>query len=269
MIGLANSIGWRGGFMVLGGIGLLWSAAWLLWFRPPAAVLQGSIRGRQPVAITDRWGTILARPAFWACVAGAAFTIPIIHISSTWIPTFLVQAWRLPPLAQGFAVYLFLIYLGLDVGFLGGGAAVSYLIHKGLRVTQARKLVMLVAAGLMLAAAAVPLAPSAEAAVLLVFLVNTGRAAWGAIFLAFNQDIAPARVGMIAAIMGCIGSLAGAFLIWGIGVISQAHGFGIPFLMIAGLAVLGVVPVLLVRWDGVESSPVAPKASLAEVNVKG
>jgi hypothetical protein len=75
---------------------------------------------------------------------------------------------------------------------------------------------------------------------------------------------------MIAALMGCIGSLAGAFLVWGLGIISRAHGFGVPFLMIAGLAALGLVPVLLVRWDGVEViSPPAPRAVLAEVNAKG
>jgi hypothetical protein len=174
------------------------------------------------------------------------------------------------PLGQTFAWYLFFIYLGLDVGFLGGGAAVSYLIHRGLRVALARKIVMFLAGGLMLCAALVPLAPSAEVAVLLVFLVNTGRAAWGAIFLAFNQDVAPARVGMIAAIMGCIGSLNAAGLIWAIGAISKTHGFGIPFLMIAGLALLGLLPVLLVRWERDESPlPMAAGAGLAEANVKG
>ncbi len=101
----------------------------------------------------------------------------------------------------------------------------------------------------MLAAAAVPFSPSAGGAVLLVFLVNAGRAAWGAVFLAFNQDISPERVGMIAAIMGCIGALAAALLIWAIGIVSQAHGFRLTFLGIAALAVVGVIPVLLVHWD--------------------
>ncbi len=252
MIGLANNIGWRAGFGVLAAIGLLWAWAWLLWFRPPAAVLYGTIRKDQPPTAKDQWRTILASPAFWACVAGAACTLPIIHISTSWTPRFFEQAWGLP-FDQGFGTYLFFIYLGLDVGFLGGGAAVSYLIHHGWTVTQARKLIMLGSGGLMLAAAAVPWAPRAEVAVLLVFLLNTGRAAWGAIFLAFNQDLAPGRVGMMAAIMGCIGALAGALLIVVIGMISKAHGFSIPFGMIAGLAILGLVPVLLVRWESEES----------------
>jgi sugar phosphate permease len=261
MFGLADTVGWRVGFMLLGGVGLFWALAWVLWFRPPVEVLYGSRNSSRP---QEPWSEILTAPGFWACIVGAACTIPIIHISASWIPTYFVQAWGLP-LDRGFALYLFLMYFGLDVGFLGVGAAVTYLIRRGCTVTRARKIVMLLSGLLMLLAAAVPLTRSAEAAMILVFLLNTGRAAWGAIFLAFNQDIAPQRVGMIAGIMGCIGSLVGALLIWAIGAISNVAGFDIPFIMIGTLAIAGVIPVLLVRWEtakpptlvNVESTPAA------------
>ncbi len=251
MISLANSLGWRTGFVILGAIGFVWAAAWLSWFRPPAAVLKGSIGKDRPLPAEDRWSTIFSSPGFWACIAGAAFTIPIIHISSSWIPTYFVQRWGLS-LTAGLAIYLFFIYLGLDLGFMGGGAAVSYLIRRGFSVARARKIVMIASAGLMLAAAAVPLAPSAPAAVILIFLLNMGRASWGAIFLAFNQDIAAGRVGMIAGIMGCIGAFSGALLVWLIGIISKTSGFDIPFVMVAGLALLGLLPVVMVTWDNTE-----------------
>jgi MFS transporter, ACS family, D-galactonate transporter len=262
MIGLAHTVGWRVGFMLLGGVGLIWALAWTIWFRPPADILYGGgghARAKEP------WQKILTAPPFWACVIGAACTIPIIHISSSWIPTYFVQAWGLR-LDRDFALYLFLIYFGLDVGFLGGGAAVSYFIRQGKSVARARKIVMLVSALLMLLAAAVPLAPSAAWAIVLVFLLNTGRAAWGAIFLSFNQDVSPERVGMIAAIMGCIGSLVGAVLIWAIGAISQSAGFNVPFIMIGLLAFIGAIPVLLVRWEKMEP-PVVFKVEPAPVAV--
>jgi ACS family hexuronate transporter-like MFS transporter len=251
MVGLTNSIGWRYGFMILGGVGLVWSAAWLAWFRPPAEVLRPSASRVTEVDARDRWSAILTSPAFWACILGAALTIPVIHISAAWIPTYFVQRWDLQ-INQGFALYLFLIYLGLDVGFLAGGGAVSWLIRQGLTVAQARKSVMLISGILMTAAALVPFAPSAPVAVLLVFLLNAGRAAWGAIFLAFNQDIAPGRVGIIVAIMGCIGSLSAALLIWLIGVVSKSYGFDVPFFMIAGLAALGFIPAVVVRWESTQ-----------------
>ncbi len=247
MIGLANSIGWRAGFMILGAIGLVWAAGWVAWFRPPEALLTGIARGGT-LSEADCWSTILRSPKFWGCVVGAMFGIPILHISSSWIPTYFVQEWKLP-LSAGLGLYLFLIYLGLDVGFIGGGAAVSFLVRRGLAVGRARKVVLVISTALMLAAAAVPWAPSVAAAVALVFLLNAGRASYGANFLAFNQDIAPGRVGMMAGVMGAVGAFSGALLVWAIGVISKTAGFKLPFLMVGCLAMLGVIPLLAVRWD--------------------
>jgi len=126
---------------------------------------------------------------------------------------------------------------------------VRHLTRRGSSSASARKIVMGASSVLMLAAAAVPAARTVWTAVFLVFLLNMGRASWGAIFLAFNQDISAGRVGMIAGVMGCIGSLSGALLVWGIGIVSKASGFDTAFLMMAGLAVLGTLPVLLVDWS--------------------
>jgi sugar phosphate permease len=248
MIWLTNTIGWRYGFVILGGIGIVWAVAWLFWFRPPADILQGSRGGPRVLGEEDQWGVILRNPKFWSCVAGAAFAIPIIHISSAWVPTYFVQRWNMP-LSAGLGAYLLVIYLGLDFGFLGGGAAVSGLIRQGHSVVKARKIVMTVSTLLMLAAAAVPWAPNVWSAVLLVFTLNLGRASYGANFLAFNQDIAPGRVGMMAGTMGCIGAFSGALLVWTIGIVSKTAGFTVPFLMVGALAVLGLIPILLISWD--------------------
>jgi hypothetical protein len=102
---------------------------------------------------------------------------------------------------------------------------------------------------LMMAIGAAPWAPTVSAAVALIFLLEVGRAAFGANFLAFNQDIAPGRVGLIAGWMGAIGSFSGALLVWWIGVLSVGSGFKIPFLLVAGCALAGVAPLLLVDWD--------------------
>jgi len=246
MIWLSQTVGWRAGFVVLGGVGLVWAALWVAWFRPPAEVLRRSadVPGQQ----SQSWNQIFANPGFWACTLGAAFTIPIIHVAGAWTPTYLSQRWDLP-LGAALSAYLFVIYLGLDLGFIGGGALVRYLSGKLGSVAASRKLVMAISAGLMVFAAFVPFAQSVSVAVACVFLLNMGRASWGAIFLSFNQDIAPGRVGTIAGIMGCIGSLMGALLVWGIGIVSKESGFDVPFWTIAGLAVAGSIPMLMVKWE--------------------
>jgi len=246
MIWLANGFGWRTGFVALGTAGVIWAVAFYLWFRPAPSLMQGP---RSSAGLSkERWSAILRSPRFWSCAAGAAFTIPIIHITSAWVPTYFAQHWKLP-LAASLGGFLFIIYAGLDVGFIGGGALVRYLTGRGQSVARARKLVMAVSAVLILAAAVVPMASSPWIAVWLIFLMNVGRACWGAIFLSFNQDIAPGRVAMVAGVFGCIGSLAGAVLVWWIGIISKTHGFQIPFFMIGGLAVLGTIPLLLTAWS--------------------
>lgn len=247
MIWLANHWGWRTGFVILGLAGILWAFSFYLWFRPSQEVLYGPKRDG-PVDEADRWSIILRNPRFWSCAAGAAFTIPIIHVASAWIPTYFVQQWNMP-LAATLSGFLFLIYAGLDVGFIGGGALVRWLSRGGRPVVRARKTVMALSTVLMLAAALVPVAGSALMAVALIFLLNAGRASWGAIFLAFNQDIAPGRVAMIAGIYGCIGSLMGAILVWLIGIITKGASFNVPFLIIGGLAALGSLPVMLAHWE--------------------
>jgi sugar phosphate permease len=77
-------------------------------------------------------------------------------------------------------------------------------------------------------------------------------------------------VGIIVAIMGCIGSLSAALLIWLIGVVSKSYGFDVPFFMIAGLAALGFIPAVVVRWESTpptderEFHSSVPQATLQE-----
>jgi ACS family hexuronate transporter-like MFS transporter len=264
MIFLTGSIGWRYSFTMLGGVGSLWTLAWLAWFRPPASAVRATGKGRE-LTTQDQWSTILRSPRFWACVAGGAFATPIIHISSSWIPTYFVQQWNLP-MDAGLGIYLLIIYAGLDLGFLTGGAATTLLTRTGMPVGRSRKIVMTISTVCMLAAVAVPIAPTPKWAVLFVFLLNFGRASYGANYLAFNQEIAPNRVGMMAGIMGSIGAFSGALLVGVIGVISKTAGFRIPFFMVGALAVLGLLPILFVSWDHSEyGKPLVRPVRLEEV----
>ncbi len=247
MIWLANTVGWRTGFVILGGLGWLWASAWLAWFRPSADVLHGAKTGAVE-SRADQWNVIARSPRFWACVAGAAFAIPIIHVVSAWTATYFVQRWKLP-VDMRLGGYLFLTGIGRDLGFLLGGAAVTFLTRRRVAVGRARKLVLAVSMLLMAAVAALPWAPGVWAAVGLLLVLEVGRASYGANFLAFNQDIAPGRVGTIAGWMGAIGAFSGGSLVWLIGIISRGAGFTVPFLFVGSLAVLGTAPLLSVNWD--------------------
>lgn len=248
MIFLSSSIGWRGGFVVLGVMGIFWSLAFFLWFRPSEEVLYGNRVGGSPFGKADEWRVIGRNPKFWACIVSAMFGLPIIHVAGAWIPTYFVQTWNLS-LNKELATYLVLVYIGQDLGFIGGGALVSVLIRRGFSIGAARKIVCTAAVVLMLGAIAVPYAPAPLYAVAMIASLNMGRAAWGAIYLAFNQDIAPGRVAMMAGLFGAIGSFSAAIFTQIIGNISGDRGFGIPFMLIGCMAVLSLIPLLMVRWD--------------------
>ena len=248
MVFLINHIGWRSGFIILGSVGILWAMLWLLWFKAPESVLKGTQGGKILMTKEDSWSFILRNSKFWACTLGALFTIPIIHITGAWLPTYFVQQWHMK-LDVDLAIYLTLIYIGFDLSMIATGFIIRKLCGKGIEPGKARKYVLVAAAICMAFIGFISKSPTPLVAVAFAFLLNIGRAAFGSIFLSFNQEIASARVGTIAGIMGGIGALSGTFFVFLIGVISKSGGFKIPFIIISCLAIAGTIPMLLVNWD--------------------
>jgi MFS transporter, ACS family, hexuronate transporter len=248
IITLNNMVGWRVGFILLGVAGIIWAMFWISWFKPPEHILKGTVAGKQPLTKEDEWGTILKNPKFWACVTGAIMVIPIIHIVYSWITIYFVQVWNLK-LATDLAVYLLLASLGFEVGLYITGGVVSFFSRKGLKVGFLRKIMLVVAALAMFSIAFITKAPTPIFAVFLFFVLNLGRAAFGTIFLSFNQEISKAKVGFIAGLMGAIGSFSGAGLINLIGNISQGGNFSLTFIIVGTMGFIGCIPFLLINWD--------------------
>lgn len=248
MVFLINHVGWRVGFVILGAIGFIWASLWLFWFRAPESVLKGTQSGVKVLTKEDSWHYIFRNPKFWACTLGALFTIPIIHIMGAWLPTYFVQTWNMK-LNVDLAIYLTLIYIGFDLSMIGTGFLIRVMCGKGVKPGRARKYVLVFAGLLMALIGFISKSPVPIAAVGFAFLLNIGRAAFGSIFLSFNQEIAPARVGTIAGIMGGIGALSGTFFVLLIGLISKTGGFAVPFIIMSCMTIAGTIPLLLVNWD--------------------
>ncbi len=258
MILLHNTVGWRTGFVILGLLGMAWVMVWLSVFRPsPDHPVMATSRKRRP-SPSESWAAILRTPRFWACVAGAMFGIPIIHVAGAWLPTYFMQSWNLG-MKTDLAVYLTLIYLAFDVSLIVSGLLVRRAVRRGVPAGLARKRVLAVAGLLMGSVAFLFAAPTVGVAVALMFLLNLGRAAFGSIFLSFNQEIAPSRVGTIAGIMGAIGAFSGSALVYLIGKITTHGSFALPFAVVGVIGVVGTLALLAVNWD-VDSPPPTTKA---------
>jgi len=254
MILLHHTVGWRTGFIILGLLGAAWVVVWLIVFRPGSSHPLVSSAGRQRPPPSESWAKILRDRRFWACVGGATFGIPIIHVAGAWLPTYFAQSWKLG-METDLAVYLTLIYLAFDLSLIVSGLVVRAAIRRGVPSGLARKRVLAIAGLLMGSVAFIFAAPTVGFAVTLMLFLNLGRAAFGSIFLSFNQEIAPSRVGTIAGIMGAIGAFSGSGLVYLIGQLSSHGSFALPFAIVGVIGVIGTVALLVVSWD-IDDNPV-------------
>lgn len=250
MVWLFQKVGWRAGFVIVGGLGFLWSAGWLLFTRKglgDEASLGEPIRNSGESQDVS-WSQILRSPHFYAILTASAFANACLHFYTSWVATYLIQAYKLSYDLQ-LSFLLMLVYAGLDIGYLGGGAVVLPLVRQGWETRAARRLILVIGTLLMCAAAAIPWLPSALAAASVLCLVNIGRGAWGANFFTFTQEISPRKIAMLTGISGCTGALAGAVFVWLVGVLSKGRGFELPFTLLGIMPVLATLPLLLTRWE--------------------
>jgi MFS family permease len=94
----ATSLGWRGGFIALGGIGFLWLLASLLWFRKPA------ISSPAPVPTDRRPGglrVLLASRTMWGLLLTQGACVYSHYLFLTWLPSYLQLTRHLTILKTG------------------------------------------------------------------------------------------------------------------------------------------------------------------------
>ena len=220
---LVATVGWRGTFVAMGALALLWIAPWLAAYRPPELDPRVSpeelraLRGDGPPAAARLpWRALLTHRQAWAIALGKLITDPIWWLYLFWIPDFLHRNHGLdlkrlgPPLVT--------IYFLSFFGGIGGGWLSSRLIHRGWSTNAARKTTMLVAALAVLPILGAAHTTSLWTAVGLIGLAVGGHQAFSANLLTLPSDLFP--LSSVASMMG-IGGMGGA--IGGI-VIAQTAG---------------------------------------------
>jgi ACS family hexuronate transporter-like MFS transporter len=253
---------WRPVFIITGALGLIWLALFRRIYHPPevhpwispeerAYILAdrqdggaGAADAADATPIAPR--RLLALRQTWGIILGKALTDPVWFFITDWFAIYLV--------AKGFTVENSLLafwvpFVAADAGnFLGGGIS-SWLIGRGVRVTTARKMVIVVGglgmSSLMLTLMLDRLGPLAAC-----FAVATcAYAALSTMVLNLPADLYQPRA--VASVSGFSGTGAGLGTIaatLGIGVVSDHYSFA-PILIVASLVpLLAVIAVLaLVR----------------------
>lgn len=263
---LIAALGWRGSFLVTGGIGLIWVAVWVAVYRVPRlhrwmskqelAYIEagGAHTGRpEPEAATAStpddnrvgWRTLIRNRTIWGMALGFACQSYVIYFFITWFPTYLVDE-------RGFTLLKLGIWGTVPglVAFLGnflGGMVSDAQVRRGRSLTFARKSCIV---GGMAGSAAIGLVGLAPGAVLAVALLSFS---FGCVtfatssIVALPADIAPdsgrSLAGSIQGFQNGLANLAGIVSPIVIGALygsTGSFGWGLAtaaFVALAGCAV--------------------------------
>jgi len=253
--------GWRWAFFLIGAVGFLWLALWLLIYRKPEDHPSCStdelryIRSDPPDPPTRiSWLVLADYSQTWAFSLGKFIVDPIWWFFLFWIPDFLQRRHGLSLLQIGWPIVV--IYLMADGGSIAGGWFSSFLIHSGRSVNAARKSAMLACAVAVVPIVFAPNVASTWAAVLLLGLAAAAHQGFSCNLLTMPSDLFPSRaVASVAGIGGMAGAVGGMLIAKLVAYLLQSTGsYTIPFLMAgsAYLIALGVIHLLAPKFEPVK-----------------
>jgi ACS family hexuronate transporter-like MFS transporter len=259
---LAVTIGWRGAFVLVGALGLLWLPFWLLFYSAPgqsrrlsaeelAHIRQdGPEESRTPVA----WGALLRHRQAWAFMVGKFLTDPIWWFYLFWLPGWLNKTYAIDLKRLGPPVVV--VYVMATVGSILGGYLSSRLLGRGATPNRARKTALLICACGVVPVLLVVKASGVWVAVLLVGLAAASHQGWSANLFTTVSDMFPKRaVASVTGLGGMAGSIGAILFSEVVGQVLERTGAYWVLFAIGGFAyllALGIMHLLVPRMTPVD-----------------
>jgi MFS transporter, ACS family, hexuronate transporter len=242
IVWLQLRFGWQTTFLFTGSLGFGWLLLWLLFYESPERhraitpeeyalikeaqsppVLEGQIAWRKLLRFRQTWAIVLSR----------FFTDPVWWLYITWLPLYLYNA-------RGFdlkkiGMFAWLPFVTADAGSLAGGWLSGHLISRGWTTDQARKIVIVGGALLMLAGVPAALTGNSMVALAFISLVTFGFQSWINNVQTLPSDFFPQQAVAAVAGLGGLGAGVGAILyVLTTGWVVDHFSYT-PILIIAGL----------------------------------
>jgi len=253
---LSMEYSWRCAFVIAGLLGLLWLVPWFAIYRNRGgAAAAGSGGGAHLGSWMSSLRTIVRKPAFWGVTAVGIGIVPCLYFCTQWLPSYFTQELQ-QSYDQAFADKLTVIYLFQDVGMWVGGAAVFWLVGRGVAVLRARKAVL--AAGYLLMMSVLLLLvvrnPWLNVLIFSVFIFGLGTCLSNQ--HAFKQDVLPEQVASVVALVGFCETLVTSFVLQRIGNMVEATGnYRMVIWLLAGCATFALLSAVLLlrrKWVVIE-----------------
>ena len=255
---LIREWGWRKAFVAFGAIGIVWAAAWYVWYRDrPSEHPAVNIAERAWIeedGDADRaetatpWRALLASRNMYAiCAMYFAFGYGL-YFYFTWLPTYLIRELGFSVLAGGLLSALPFALAG--VADLAGGWLTDRLARtRGLRVARCGlgSAAFLTSAVLVMASTLAP-QPVAKA-LLLALALASADLALGACW-AVCLDVGSAHAGVVTGFMNTFGNVGGLIgpIVVGIAV-DRWHSWTFPFYVTAFVYAMGAAAWLAIDPD--------------------
>ncbi len=267
-------LGWRASFIVTGMLGLIWAFGWYAFYRQPqrhswvndaerGIINRHSLSDPAPTEgapSTLRWRDLFRYRTVWGMMLGFFCLSFVIYFFITWFPTYLVRA-------RGFTLLSLGVYgtipalFAIPCGFLGGYVSDS-LVRRGVRLTWARKIPIVIGMTTASSIALAVLVPNAAWALALLALCYGSLTFAAASIWSLPADIAPSPilVGSIGGIQNFASNLAGVGISSFVGVmLNRTGGFVAALLVAGGFAMLGACSYLFIVGE-IEPLPHKPPA---------
>jgi len=244
--------GWRAAFLSCASLGVVWAAAWFWYYRDSPAehgsvsqtelnLIQASLRHDGSGSSTRiPWAKILRNPQMWI-LSGMYFCYAYdLAVYLTWFPDYLSASRGFDLRHMG--LYSSLLLMAGVVGDVTGGSLSDFLARRLRDIKIARRIVG--TGGFLLSAICmVPASLTANPYTCLWFscaaifgLELTVGVSW-----AITLDIGDNFAGSVSSVMNTCGNIGGAAASTLSAYLVMLHGWIAPFLLMAGLSLVGAV----------------------------
>ena len=253
------TMGWKGTFLLIGALGLLWVLPWLVIYRAGpdkhpwvseaerALILDAPADAGGPVGpvYTPTLKQMMSHRQSWGIVLSRFLLDPIWWLFVSWLPIYLAETFQFD--VKQIGIFAWVPYVGAMLGSLFGGWLSGWLIASGMNVGRARKWAITVGCVIMAPALlGAVLAANPTVAVLTIAAVLFGfQIAIGNIQTLPGDVFHGKSVGSLAGIGG-MAAVAGTLITtWLVPVMTQVS-YAPIFILVAALVPVSLVVVWFV-----------------------
>ncbi|TDV65767.1 MFS transporter [Pseudomonas sp. LP_7_YM] len=255
LLWLATTYDWRHVFYSTGIVGIVFGVAWLYLYRDPLNCKKvskeeldyieaggGLVKSSQD-RNTFKWTQIAELMKYrqvWAICIGKFASTSALYFFLTWFPTYLIEERHLTMVKVG--IFAVLPFIGATVGVLMAGFISDWMIRRGVSLSFARKLPLVVGSALGMSIMLVNFTDSNEVCIALLtvafFAQGIASASWAAV-----SEIAPKElIGLTGGITSLAANIGGIVTPIVIGQILHVTGnFAWAFWFIGGVACIGTL----------------------------